>query len=257
MKKLLGYAVFLLLLALVWMWYLKTGDQTKAMLVEIEAVLQAGDPEGISGKLKAELHGYEGQKVFMGLLLAFLSAGLLGMAFVLDILPLLAHKATHAIYDSAEMIERDIMHDARSLLAQGEYEAAVEAFREAAEADPENRFPWVEIAKIQKEYLHAPVSAITTLREVLETREWPADDAAFFLYRLVDLYDESMGDRGTAVEILNQVVENFPETRHSANAMHKLREWEQQTAAEAAAELENQARQAGASEDADRADEPS
>lgn len=238
MKKALGYIAFLVLLVLVWWWYAKTGESTTAMAGLIERLMETGDPDGQVPKLTSELQGLEGQKTFMGLLLAFLSAGLIGIAFVFDILPLLAHKVTHSIYDSAEMVERDIMHDARSLLAQGEYEAAVEAFRAAAAADPTNRFPWVEIAKIQKENLHDPAASIETLREALESQEWEVEDAAYFLYRMVELYDETLGDRVSAVAILEQVIELFPETRHSANAKHKLRDWEQQAAAAAATEEE-------------------
>lgn len=230
MKKLVGYGVLVVLLVLTWLWYAKTGESTEQMAGLIDQLMETGDPEEQIPGLKSEMHGMEGQQAFMGILLAFLSAGLLGIVFVFDVLPLLAHKATHSIYDSAEMVERDVMHDARSLFAQGEYEAAIEAFREAAAADPTNRFPWVEIAKIQKDNLHDPVASILTIREALESQEWEIDDAAFFLFRLVDLHAESMGDRGMAVEILEQVVELFPETRHSANAMHKLREWEQEVA---------------------------
>lgn len=233
MKKILGYGVLIGLLALVWYWYAKTGQDSKQMASLIEELIGNGDPDGLVPKLKGELNSLEGQQTFNGILLAFLSAGLVGIVFVFDILPMIAHKATHAIYDSAEMMERDVMHDARALFAQGEYEGAIEAFRKAAAADPANRFPWIEIAKIQKDNLHDPASAIGTLREAVQSQEWEIDDAAFFLFRLVELYDESMEDRAAATEILNQIVALFPETRHSANAMHKLRDWEQQAAAAA------------------------
>lgn len=236
MKKILGYGVLVVLLVLVWYWYAKTGEDTKAMENLIQALIDKGDPEGLIPKLKGEMYALEGQQTLNGILLAFLSAGLVGIVFVLDLLPLIAHKATHAIYDSAELVERDVMHDARALFAQGEYEGAILAFRKAAAADPTNRFPWVEIAKIQKDNLHDPVAAVATLREAVESQEWAIEDAAFFLFRLVDLYDDAMGDRAMATEILTQVVGLFPETRHSANAMHKLREWEQQAAAAAETE---------------------
>jgi tetratricopeptide (TPR) repeat protein len=234
MKKIVSYAVLLALLVLVWVWYAKTGEDTKAMEKLLEQLIDSGAPDGQVSKLKSDMHGMEGQQTFTGILLAFLSAGLVGIVFVFDILPLLAHKVTHAIYDSAEMVERDVMHDARSLLAQGEYESAVEAFRDAAKADPMNRFPWMEIARIQKDNLHDPGAAIQTLREALEGQEWEINDAAYFLFRIAELYDETQEDRVSATAILEQVIELFPETRHSANARHKLREWEQQAAAAAA-----------------------
>jgi tetratricopeptide (TPR) repeat protein len=238
MKKLIAYGVLLVLLILVWVWYAKAGEETKALASLIEQLEDTGDPDGKVSLLTGEMRGMEGQQTFMGLLLAFLSAGLLGLAFVFDILPLIAHKMTHSIYDSSEMVERDVMRDARSLLAQGEYEAAVAAFREAAAADPMNRFPWVEIAKIQKDNLHDPEAAIQTLRQALEGQEWEVDDAAFLLFRIAELYEEAQGDRVSAVAVIEQVIELFPETRHSANAMHKLRDWEHQAAATVAGEHE-------------------
>ena len=137
---------------------------------------------------------------------------------VVYLLPFFAQRITHAVYDSAEMIERDVMHDARALVAQGEYHAAIEAFKEAAKAEPLNRLPWVEIAKIYKDNLEDPESAIQTIRYALESQEWEINDAAYFLFRLAELYDEVQGDRATAIAILRQVVEQFPRTRHSANA---------------------------------------
>lgn len=167
----------------------------------------------------------DNSSTFSGILLTFLTAGYAGIVFVAYILPRLAHRATHTIYDSGEMVEKDIMSEARSKLAQGDYEAAMLAFREAAAKDPENRLPWVEIVKIQRELLHDPTAAIATLREVLENHVWPENDAAYFLFRLAELYDGDMGDRNSAVAIMQQVMAQFPETRHSANARHKLHEW--------------------------------
>ena len=193
---------------------------------EIKALRETRDPYEKVAELKQEISSLESSKIFGGILLAFLSAGLIGVAFVLDILPRIAEKATHAVYDSDEMIEKDIMHDARALFAQGEYEACIEAYRQVAEQDPDNRFPWVEIAKIQKDNLDDVAASIATLREALEHKEWEANDAAFFMFRLAELYDQNMEDRESARSILEQVIELLPETRHSANARHKLNEWE-------------------------------
>ncbi len=176
-------------------------------------------------KLRTELDGLEGERTFTGILLTFLTAGLVGIVFVFVVLPMMAHKVTHAVYDSAEMLERDVMHDARALVAQGEYEAAIEAFKEAAKAEPLNRLPWVEIAKIYKDNLENPQAAIETIRSVLEGQEWEINDAAYFMFRLAELYDQEMGERESAVAILQQVVEQFPRTRHSANAKTRLHEW--------------------------------
>ena len=222
------WILYVVLAALVggsWMLYSSKGGEVDAMKAKIAQLDEVGDPENEMPKMKTELGTLEGERTFNGILLAFLSAGLVGMLFVFQILPAIAHRFTHAIYDSAEMVERDVMHDARSLLAQGDYQGAIEAFRMAAAAEPLNRLPWVEIAKIQKDNLEDPNAAIETIRHALESQAWQVNDAAYFMFRLAEMYDETLGDRNAAVAIFQQVIEAFPETRHSANARHKLHEW--------------------------------
>ena len=219
---------YLLLAALVgvsWMLFSNTGRGIESKKAELVRVYELGDPDGKAAKLEEEVQGLEGTKTFNGVLLAFLTAGLVGMVVVADILPAFANRVTHAVYDSAEMMEHDVMHDARSLLAQGDFYGAIEAFKKAAAADPLNRLPWVEIAKIFKDNLQDPASAIQTIRYALESQEWEVNDAAYFLFRLAELYDEIEGNRDSAMAIMQQVVDEFPGTRHAANAAHKLHEW--------------------------------
>jgi tetratricopeptide (TPR) repeat protein len=240
MMKWLLYVVLAILVGGAWILYSKTGGEIKVKTELIDSFLEAGDPDEKVAKLEGEVSSLEGQKTFNGILLAFLSAGLIGIFFVLQVLPVLAHRATHAIYDSAEMMEHDVMHDARSLLAQGDYHGAIEAFKQAAAADPLNRLPWVEIAKIYKDNLGDAASAIQTIRSALESQAWEVNDAAYFLFRLAELYDEVEGDRASAVAVMEQVVEHFPGTRHSANATHKLHEWSQQAQSASAAKEEQE-----------------
>ena len=238
MIKWMKYLALALLVGGSWLLYSNTGGEIKAQTALIEQERAKGDPDDKLGKMSSQLLGLEGQKTFVGILLAFLSAGLVGIFFVLEVLPAFAHRVTHAVYDSAEMMEHDVMHDARSLLAQGEYESAIQAFRQAAAADPLNRLPWVEIAKIYKTNLGDPASAIQTIRHALESQEWEVSDAAYFLVRLAELYNEVEGDRATAVAIMEQVIQEFPGTRHSANATHRLHDWKLEDEAAAAAARE-------------------
>lgn len=205
--------------------FYKTGDEGRDIEKKINLLYERGDPEEQVPELKTKMHGIEGQRVFSGILLSFLSAGLVGIVFVTEVLPIFAQKLTHAVYDSGEEVEQDAFHDARVLMAQGEWEAAIESFKEAAEGDPLNRMPYVEIAKIQKVHLEDPMASIMTLREAIEGQEWEEKDAAFLLFRLAELYDKDTEDRESAVAIMEQVMEQFPETRHSANARTKLHEW--------------------------------
>lgn len=222
MKILLHTLAILILIAGWTMFLLKTGsDESKltpeqrAEMVDRGEDFRAAEIQRASG----------GESVINGILMAFLTAGYLGVMFVVYVLPSIAHKFTHAVYDSGEMVETDLMHDARALVAQGEYDDAIKAFEEAAKIDPTNRLPWVEIVKIQHGTLEDTDAAIATLRHVLEHNVWEQRDAAYFLFRLAEIYDEDKEDRMSAAQILQQVMDQFPETRHSANARHKLHEW--------------------------------
>lgn len=156
---------------------------------------------------------------------ALLLAGVYGgVLFVMYILPAITDKATSAVLDSNELVETDPLHDARAAYARGEYEEAMNVYRSVTDTDPYNRLPWVEIAKIQHDNLEDPEAAIMTLRTALESHEWPVNDAAYFMGRLSEIYHDDLEDSESCIAILQQMIELFPETRHSANATHKLRE---------------------------------
>lgn len=225
MAKYICIGVLFLAIAGSWILFYKAGDEAKELQKQAELLHDEGDPDELLPALKAKISGIEGQRTFSGILLAFLSAGLVGIVFVLEVLPAIAQKLTHAVYDSGEMVEQDAFHDARVLMAQGEWEGAIESFREAASQDIMNRMPYIEIAKIQRIHLEDPGAAIETLRDAIEGQEWEEKDAAFLMFRLAEIYDQDAGDRESAVAIMEQVMEQFPETRHSANARTKLHEW--------------------------------
>lgn len=166
----------------------------------------------------------EGGRVLVGIAMLVVMSGYAAIIFTAYLLPDLVHRFTHMFYGSDEQAETDPMHDARALFAQGDYPAAIEAYRHVAKEQPENRFPWVEIAKIQHDNLEDPDAAIATLREALQSHEWRVNDAAFFMFRLAEMYEVDKADQPTAIDILMQVVDTFPETRHAANATHRLRE---------------------------------
>jgi len=232
MMKWFMYLVLAALMAGSWMLYSKTSEKMTALQTQITVAEAKGDPDELLLKLNDELRTVDGERTFNGILLTFLGAGLVGIFFVLTALPFFAQRLTHAVYDSAEMVEKDAMHDARSKMAQGDYEGAIAACQVAAAEDPLNRLPWVEIAKIQKNNLNDPKAAIQTIRHALESQEWEINDAAYFLFRLAELYDEVDLDRENAKAIMQQVIDQFPNTRHSANANHKLHEWSVKEAAE-------------------------
>lgn len=222
------YALFGIGIAFGWFKFMQSGEKDAiALEEEADRIEMEGSLEELEKvqSMRDEAQSMRDSKSLQGIMLAFLTAGLVGVVFVIDILPAIAHRFTHAVYDSAEMVEEDVMHDARAKLAQGDYEGAIAAFRDAAAADSLNRLPWVEIAKIQRENLKDPNAAIDTLRQAVEGQEWQMNDAAYLMFRLAELYDEDLEDRMSAASIMQQVVDQFPDTRHSANARHKLHDW--------------------------------
>lgn len=206
-----------------WMFFSKKGKEVQDIRDDIARNEAIWEPEMLAER-KTAADSLDNEKTFSGILLTFVSAGFVGILFVVYLLPFFAHRVTHAVYDSAEMIEKDVMHDARSLLAQGDYAGAIEAFKQAAAAEPTNRLPWVEITKIYRDNVGDTASAIQTARYALESQAWSVDDAAYFMFRLAELYPEVEGHHGTSMAIMQQVIEQFPGTRHSANATHKLQE---------------------------------
>jgi hypothetical protein len=219
------YVVMVIAVAFAWFKFIaaekQLEDDTRAQI----ELRNSGEDDEAAAKMLKDIEGRQGEKTFSGILLAFLTAGLVGIVFVIHVLPAIAHRFTHAVYDSAEMVEKDPMHDARAKVAQGDWEGAIDAFRAAAAGDPLNRLPYVEIAKIQLDQLEDAPAAVETLRRAIEGQEWQENDAAYLMFRLAEIYAANLEDRGSAAAILQQVVDQFPESRHSANARHKLREW--------------------------------
>ena len=233
MMKWLLYLVLAVGVAFTWNIHSKKGKEMDGLRLQAEQLREKGDSDSDDQAkvMEASLAGKDGERTFTGILLTFLGAGLVGIFFVVTALPFLAQSFSQGVIGSDEKVDKDAMREARSLVAQGDYHGAIAAFQQAALVDPLNRLPWVEIAKIQKDNLEDPQAAIQTTRLALESQEWEINDAAYFLFRLAELYNDVDGNRASAVAIMNQVIEQFPETRHSANANHKLHEWSVEDAA--------------------------
>lgn len=224
MVKYICIACLALLLAGSWYFFYRSGNKERDIGERIELLTDQGDPRELIPELKSEMRELEGVRVFNGILLCLISAGIVGIIFVNMVLPILVHKITHAAYESGGEVVPDPFHTAHVLMAQGKWEDAIEAFKVAATENPPNRVPYIEIAKIQKLHLEDPAAAITTLREAVERLEWEDNDAAFLMFRLAELYDEDAGGRDSATAILKQVMVRFPGTHHSTSAHAKLHE---------------------------------
>jgi tetratricopeptide (TPR) repeat protein len=225
MLKYISIAVLTLLVAGSWYKFDRSGAESEKMRIQAEKLSYDPDTEEEASELRKKLNGMEGERIFSGILLTFLSAGLVGIVFVTQVLPMLANKVSSAVYENNEQVEEDPFHNARVLMAQGEWDGAIESFKLAAKKDPSNRMPWTEIAKIQRQHLENPPAAIATLRQAIESQDWEIDDVAFLMFRLAEIYEEDFHDHATAGTVLSQIIELFPETRHSANARTKLHQY--------------------------------
>lgn len=156
--------------------------------------------------------------------LTLLSAGYIGVWFVTTVLPAIAQRATDIAYGSGEKLEADAMRDAHVHVAKGEYVDAIEDFIAATQQDPLNRQAWREIGKLQMEKLAEPLAAVSNYRKALKQEGWMPDDQAFLLFRLSEAC-VAAGQKDEAAKCMRDVIEQFPETRHSANARHQLQEW--------------------------------
>ena len=152
-----------------------------------------------------------------------------GFLAVVYLIPMIGELSGRFIYSSGEEIQTDEDMRAAVLLAQGNYEEAIIEFQKKAEKDPGDRFPITEIAKIHLEHQNDPQKALEVLYGALE-REWKADDAAFMMFKIADIQSDNLADFDGSRETLKAVVEQLPDSRHSANATHKLRELDQKEA---------------------------
>lgn len=149
-----------------------------------------------------------------------------GIFFVTVILPKLGDAVGTAMYSSGEEVKADGSMRAVARMASGDYEGAIDEYKKVIAEKPGDPFPVSEIAKIYSEKFKDPNRALTYLQAHLESHEWAEDNAAFLMFRIVDIHMHEH-NLDEAKDILEQVVGNFPGTRHAANAKHKINELEQ------------------------------
>ena len=160
---------------------------------------------------------------FMGIL-ALAIAG--GIFFVVVLLPRFGDAVGTVMYSSGEISQQTEGMKAAAKMASGDYEGAITEYEKMKAEQPTDPYPVSEIAKIYADKLHDPDRAVAYLHENLGNQEWTEDNAAFLMFRLVDVHHHAKA-YDDAKAVLEQVVEHFPSTRHSANASHKITEIEQ------------------------------
>jgi tetratricopeptide (TPR) repeat protein len=164
--------------------------------------------------------------VMYKLLSCLVLAIIAGIFTVMVLLPKLGDAVGTVMYSSGEEVTADERMKAAAKMAQGDYEGAIAEYKKMAQEKPDDPFPISEIAKIHADKLEDPGAALTFLQGHLEAREWTEEHAAFLMFRIADIHLQQR-EYDAAKDILEQVVGNFPGTRHSANAKHKINEIEQ------------------------------
>lgn len=150
-----------------------------------------------------------------------------GFIFVKYVLPRFGDALGTLVFSSGEEVHQDEGLKAAAKLAQGDYEGAIAEHEKTLAKDPVQTFPAAEIAKICAEKLHDPQRALQVLLKHQSSRDWAEDDAAFLRFRLAELHAAHRHDVAAARNVLEQIIADFPNTRHSANANHKIHELEQ------------------------------
>jgi hypothetical protein len=151
-----------------------------------------------------------------------------GSLFVKYVLPWFGDAVGTVVFSSGEEVQVNESLKAAAKLAQGDYEGAISEHEKALHENPMQTFPAAEIAKICAQKLNDPQRGLQVLQKHLASQTWPEDDAAFLRFRMVDIQLETLKDFTQARQLLEQIIADFPNTRHGANANHKLHELEQE-----------------------------
>lgn len=160
------------------------------------------------------------------LVTSVLVAGVIGIIFVVFILPKLAEKFAQFTYSQNEIAhdEPTKLDKGRSLLLQGEFEEAIICFREFIdETEAQDRMAWVEISNIQLDEFEDADAAIATLLEgwEYEDADWDMGDDVNFIFRLAELYQDEKEDVESAAEMYRAVIERYEENEYQVNRARK------------------------------------
>jgi tetratricopeptide (TPR) repeat protein len=153
--------------------------------------------------------------VFLSVIAATLLAG--------GIIPVVGELIGQLFYTPGQEAPKDKHAAAMGKIAQGDYEGAAQEYLAAFAKDPTDTLAVSEAAHLYSDKLNQPHEAARILEEAVEG-EHPVEEGAFLASRLVDVYWNDLKDAVRARQVLIQIAENLPETKHSANAHHRLSE---------------------------------
>jgi len=170
--------------------------------------------------------GYRnGMAVFTYIVFVCITAG---VVFLKWVIPALGDKVADSFYSAPEKVEQTLTHKAMAFVAQGEYRKAIELFEKALAEGPKERFALMEMVKLHQDKLGDTNTAANLLEGAINDESWGTDDRCFFMIKLADLHSTHRQDYVRARQVLEQLIQNHPESNHAANAHHKLNEIEEQ-----------------------------
>ena len=149
----------------------------------------------------------------------------MGVIVALWLAPMIGNRVGGFFYNPSEEVEKNPHSAAMALVAQGDYEGAIEAYKAVLDKNPADLHAVSEIVHLYCDRLHEPGPAAGFLEQTLQL-EQPVEKAAFLASRLADVCWTHQRDGLRAKAILLKVAEMLPETTHAANAMHRIREIE-------------------------------
>jgi tetratricopeptide (TPR) repeat protein len=152
-----------------------------------------------------------------------------GGIVVVRFIPIFGDWVGNLFFNPNERFEKAPHADALAAIARGDYEEAIAEYRASLEANPRDLHALSEIARLYCEKFDNPTAAAAALEDALR-RDWPPDDFAFLHHRLADVAWDDLRDARRARELLLRVIQDFPGTKHSANAQHRLQEIDRQLA---------------------------
>ena len=171
---------------------------------------------------------------FIVVLLLGLTLGILGAKVILPRVGDAVSSFLFSMGGGSTAVGTDISEHSKAVakLACGDYDGALAEYYQVLKQRPDGLYAIGEIAKIQANHLDDPEMAVSFLKSQLSERSWPMDGEAFILFRIADILRDVKHDKVRAHETLDQIATRFPKTRHSANARHRLEEWQHADARE-------------------------
>ena len=160
-------------------------------------------------------------------------AVVIGTIIAVAVIPSIGETIGNFFFNPNQQIEKNPHFDALAKIAQGDYEGAIADYKKNLAEDPHDMHALSEIVHIYCDKLHDHDAAEKFLEESLQ-QEWPPEQGAFLASRLVDVYWNHKHDATRARHVLLQIAETMPDTRHAANAVHRLHEIDRALADQAA-----------------------